>query len=240
MDDKLYTGKDPKDFADGWQGFAKIKVAIDKATRTKRPVIPVQYWVTPQMPPSRVLTPPDLCFVRKKPSALFVHDKDFGQSLLPVTEMFRELHAAATGRSSTATKHNPLFPAPTVVPIKPLATVAARVSDPPILRRSITPVTAPAQPTARPTPSHPTAAAQPTHNVTLTQAATQQSPTAAPSRTRSVHIAALIPNPVDDDAGNNNRNRFASSTPPRSFRRSQSVPSTGTSGIGDSNLKFLN
>ena len=52
MYQELYAVKDPKNFADGWQGFAEITAAIDKATHAKQPVIPVQYPVTPQKPPS--------------------------------------------------------------------------------------------------------------------------------------------------------------------------------------------
>ena len=164
--------------------------------------------------------------------------------MLPRTEIFRELHAAATGSSSTASQPKPLFPAHPVAPAKPPAPIPARASAPTIFSRPITPVTAPAQPTSRPTSSHTTPAPQPPQNVSSTQPATQESPAAGTSRPRCVSVAAPAPDPDDDgsssvdDTGNNNSNRFASSTPPRSFRRSQSVASTGTSVMGDSKLKI--
>ena len=62
----------------------------------------------------------------------------------------------------------------------------------------ITPVTAPAQPTSRPTSSHTTFAVQLPHKVTSTHPAKQQSTAAVPSRTRSISIAAPTPDPDDD------------------------------------------
>ena len=107
MYQKLYPCKDPKDFADRWQGFAEITAAIDKATEAQQSVIRVQYPVTQQKPASRVptaLVPP---FIPKKLSGLFKYDQDFAQSLLPRTEIFKDMHAAATGGSSMTPQHKP-------------------------------------------------------------------------------------------------------------------------------------
>ena len=203
-----------------------------------------QYSVTPQKPARHVPTPYDPPFGPKKLSVLFEYAQDFEKLLLPCTEIYREVHAVATGSSSKAPKHKPLFPAPALAPIKPLAPVPAKIPVPSIFSRPITLVIASAQPTSRPTSSHTTAAAQPPHDVTPTQPTKQQSPAAAPSRTVSVSIAAPASDhdndgsSSDDDAGNNNSHRFASRTATRSFRRSPSMASSGTSVIADSKLQI--
>ena len=137
-----------------------------------------------------------------------------------------------------------MFLAPAVASIKPLAPVPASASATTIFSSPIAPVTAPAQPTSRPTSSHTTPAAHPPQNVTSTQPVTQQSSAAVASRIGSVSIADPAPNPGNDgssshdDAGNNYSNRATSSNPSRSFRRSQSGASTGTSVAGDSKVKI--
>ena len=169
---------------------------------------------------------------------------DLGKLLSPRTDICWQLQAVATSSYRMAPQHKPWFPAHPVAPTKPSAPITAKARAPTIFSRPITPVTAPAQPTTRPTSSHTTPAVQPTENVSPTQRPTQQSPAAGCLRTRSISIAATAPDPVDDssssedDASNNPSHRFASRTLPRSFRRSQSVASTGTSVMGDSKLKI--
>ena len=183
---ELYSDKDRKDFADGWQGFREITAAMDTATQAKQTDIPVQYPLTTQQTVSRVATASDPRFVHNKPSAIFEYDKNYGPSLLHSTQILQELHGVATGSSSTASQHKLWFRAHLVLAIKPLAPVPARVSAPTIRRRPVTPVTATAQPTARPTSSHTTPATDHPHLITFPQPATEQSPAAVPTRTRSV------------------------------------------------------
>lgn len=173
-----------------------------------------------------------------------MYDTDFAQSLLLRTEIFEELHSAAIGSSGPAQQQKRLFPATTVLPRKPQVTPPAADTVSTIYTRPITTVKAPAQPTSGPTSSHTTPPAQRPQNVRFSQPATQQAPATGSCRTRSVRMAAPAPVPSDyssssdDDAGDNNSNRLASSTPPESFRRSQSMASTGTRGLRDSKLKI--
>ena len=78
IDQKLYTVKDRKVITDGWQAFAEITVAMDKATQAKQPVILEHYPATPQKPPSRAPTTQDSRVRPKKPGGIFGYDKDFG------------------------------------------------------------------------------------------------------------------------------------------------------------------
>lgn len=66
MYQKLYASKDTNDFADVWQGCVEITAAIDKATQTKEPVIPVHYTATPPESPSRTPSAQDPAFGCKK------------------------------------------------------------------------------------------------------------------------------------------------------------------------------
>ena len=155
-----------------------------------------------------------------------------------------ELHAAATGSSRTAPPYNPLFLVHSVTTMKCLAPVPARATAPTKFCIPITPVTAPAQPTSGRTSTHTPPAAQPPENVTSTQPTTLQSPATVPARSGSISIAAPASDTSDDgsssddDAGNNNSHRFASRTATRSFRRSPSMASSGTSVIADSKLQI--
>ena len=159
------------------------------------------------------------------------------------TETF--LHsAAATSSFRTAPQHKRIVSAHTGATTKPSAPLPGQSPATTIFNRPIKPVTAPAQPSSRPSSIHATSGAQPAQNVSPTEPATQQSSGAGSSRTRNVSIAAAAPDPDDDssssenDAGNNPSNRFDSSTSPRSCRRSQSVASIGTSVIGGSKRKI--
>ena len=159
MYQKLYSVKATNNFADGWHGFAENTASIDKATQAKQPVIPGHYPSTSQKPLGRVPAPQDPPFVPEKSAGILGYAQDFAQSLLPRTEIFRELHAAATGSSSTVPQHKPLFPGHQVATTKPPAPIPARASAPSMFSRPIEVVTAPAQSTSRPTPSHTTPAA---------------------------------------------------------------------------------
>ena len=234
---KLYPVKDPQNFADRWPGFGELSAAIKETTQATQPVILARYPVNPEKPANWVPTAQDPLLVRKKRSALFGYVEDIGQSLVPGTEISQQLHAAATGTSSTAPQHKLLFLADSVASIKPLATGPAGTSAPIIFSRPIILVTGPAQPTSTLTSSNATAAAHPPQDVTSTQPATQQSAAAVSTRIRSVSITSTASNP-DDDVGNNNSNRLASSTPLTSYERYQSVASTSTLVMWDSKLKI--
>ena len=149
-----------------------------------------------------------------------------------------QLHAAATGSHRTAAPHNPFFLVHAVTTLKCLAPVPTRSPAPTKFCSPITAVTAPVQPTLGHTSTHTTPAAQATQYVTSTQPATSQSPAAVPAISGSISIAAPASETSDDDADYNNSNRFVSSTAPRSFRRSPSMGSAGTSVMADSKLKI--
>lgn len=169
---KLYPSEDSKEFADGWQAFAEITEAIDRATKSNQPVILGQFPVAPQTPPSSVPTLQDPPFASKKPCGICVYAKDFVQSLSPTKEIYQVHHPAAMSSSSTAPQHKLWFPVPTVVPWKPQVPPAAAAPALTIFTRPITPVTASAQPTCRPSSTHTTPAAQPLQNVSSSQPAT--------------------------------------------------------------------